>query len=523
MKQILLIIILSVMFSCKENHVEQRKPNVLFILVDDFGYHDLGITGSTFYETPNIDKLAANSFRFTQGYTSSRVCSPARASIMTGKFTASHGVTDWIGAKTGKEWHEERPYTKLLPPPYNHDIANEKTLGEAFKEAGYQTYFAGKWHLGESEDQWPEKRGFDINVGGWSVGSPLGGYFAPFTNPRLGDYPNGENLSKVLAQETEAFLEKDKVKPFFAMLSFYAVHGPIQSTKEKWSKYRDKVENLGPVEFGYKMERRMPIRVVQDNPVYAGMVEQMDDGVGIVLDALERLGLADNTIVVFTSDHGGVASGDGFATSNLPLRGGKGYQWEGGLRVPYFIKIPWNSKVVTDITHPVSGHDFFPTLLDYAGQLIPSTNQVDGKSLKPLMEGREFPERPLYWHYPHYGNQGGDPSSVLRLGDWKLIHYWEDDHVELYNLIEDPREQNDLASKNKAKATELDNQLLAWLEQKNALKPEFVKNFNPLLELEQFEIMKTRRMPQLEQERKSMFSKDFEPNRDWWGSKLTKD
>ena len=513
------------LLSCeiKVQKESENKPNVLFILVDDLGYFDLGVTGSKFYETPNIDKLAKSSFRFTQGYASSQVCSPARASIMTGKFTARHGVTDWIGAKTGDEWHQSAPYTRLLPPAYKKDLNGEFTLGEAFKDAGYQTFFAGKWHLGETEDQWPENRGFDINIGGWRVGSPIGGYFAPFDNPRLKKYPDGENLSMVLANETVDFLKIEKDKPFFAMLSFYAVHGPLQSTKDKWQKYRDKAVNSGVAENGYEMERRYPIRVVQDNPVYAGLVEQMDDAVGVILEALEQLGLAENTIVVFTSDHGGVASGDGFATSNLPLRGGKGYQWEGGLRVPYFLKIPDKKNSAKEISVPVSGHDFFPTLLDYAGYNIPDHHEIDGKSLKPLMEGREFNERPLYWHYPHYGNQGGDPSSVLRQGDWKLIHYWEDGHSELYNLLDDPQEQNNIADRHKEKVDEMNTHLMDWLKENNIELPKLVGNFDTKLEQEQYQRMSTARKQQLEEERENMFSKEFQPNKDWWGSKMTKD
>ncbi|TVP53352.1 MAG: DUF4976 domain-containing protein [Mongoliibacter sp.] len=508
---------------CQEKNPENTQPNILFILVDDLGYHDLGVTGSAFYETPNIDRLASRSFRFTKGYSSSQVCSPARACIMTGKFTASHGITDWIGAKTGEDWHSSAPHTKLLPPEYKHDLSDEVTLGEAFKEAGYQTFFAGKWHLGDTEDQWPENRGFDYNIGGWTVGSPLGGYFAPFDNPRLKDYPKGENLSGILANETVEFLKMERDKPFFAMLSFYAVHGPIQSTEEKWAKYRNKAESIGVADYGYEMERRLPIRVVQDNPVYAGLVEQMDDAVGIVMNHLEQLGLAENTIVVFTSDHGGVASGDGFATSNLPLRGGKGYQWEGGLRVPYFIHIPESSDSSHEINQAVSGHDFFPTLLDYAGYQVPQSLELDGESLRPLMEGNQFAERPLYWHYPHYGNQGGDPSSVLLLGEWKLIHYWEDNHMELYNLETDPQERKNLADIEKQKAEELQNQLFEWLNQKNIESPKLVDNFNTELSKNHFVRMSTERKQQLEEERIEMFSVDFEPNKDWWGSKSTKD
>ena len=280
---------------------QRRQPNVLFILVDDLGVHDLGVTGSTFYETPFVDALASESVTFSNGYAASRVCSPSRASIMTGKFTARHGITDWIGAKAGTAWRTRNRHDKLLPADYVRQLPHDEiTIAEAFKAAGYKTFFAGKWHLGD-EGSYPEDHGFDINIGGIHAGSPRGGFFSPWQNPKLPNKQDGENLTLRLANETAAFIESQKDSTFFAFLSFYAVHAPLQTTAKKWKKYRDKAATMGMSNTAYEMERVLPIRKVQDNPVYAGLVETMDTAVGVVLNALKAHGLEDNTIVVFTS------------------------------------------------------------------------------------------------------------------------------------------------------------------------------------------------------------------------------
>jgi arylsulfatase A-like enzyme len=406
--------------ACQTKKEEPQKPNIVFILADDLGYHDLSVMGSDYYETPHIDRIANEGMIFTDGYANCQVCSPSRASIMSGKFTARHGITDWIGAPTGKEWRKQGRHNKLLPPEYVHNLPDEYvTLPEALKEAGYKTFFAGKWHLG-SKGSWPEDHGFDINKGGWDKGSPMGGFYAPWENPRLESGPDGESLTMRLAHETASFLEEHQDTSFFAFLSFYAVHAPLQTTQEKWAKYRDKAEEMGIAETGFEMGHFLPIRQVQDHPVYAGLVETMDDAVGVVLKALDELGLAENTIVIFTSDNGGVAAGDAFATSNKPLRAGKGYQFEGGIREPYFIKLPGMEGGQKNTT-PVTGSDFYPTLLELAGADLRPEEHTDGISLVPLLNGGTIDERPLIWHYPHYGNQGGEPSSIIRLGDWKLI------------------------------------------------------------------------------------------------------
>ncbi|PIB30444.1 sulfatase [Maribacter sp. 4G9] len=514
--------------ACKDSHHSGKNiremPNILFILVDDLGLHDLSSTGSSFYETPNVDGIANEGMVFKQGYAASRVCSPSRASIMTGKFTARHGITDWIGAPSGVEWRNYNRYDKLLPSEYKQELSNEDvTLAEAFKKAGYKTFFAGKWHLG-GEGSYPEDHGFDFNVGGWDKGSPMGGYFSPWENPNLPNITEGENLSMRLAKETSDFIKKNKDSTFFAFLSFYAVHGPIQTSQEKWNYFRNKADSLGLAESGYQMERLLPFRTVHDNPVYAGLVESMDDAVGIVLKSLKEAGIEENTIVVFTSDNGGVVSGDSFSTSNLPLRGGKGYQWEGGIREPYFIKVPWLNNGESTSDYPVAGTDFYPTLLDLAGIGLLPEQHVDGVSLKPILEGEKLEkQRPLYWHYPHYGNQGGNPSSIIREGNWKLIHYWEDDSDELYDVSIDIGEQKNLVGQKPETANRLRGKLLQWLDEVGANVPEPDPKFDSLLSAQRQRMIIEEKWPDLEAQRLLMLSPDYEPNPDWWGSRTTKD
>ena len=501
-----------------------EKPNILFVLVDDLGYHDLGITGSNFYETPNVDQLALESMMFTQGYAASRVCSPSRASIMTGKFTARHGITDWIGAKAGKDWRARNRNDKLLPANYVQALPKEDAaIAEAFRNNGYKTFFAGKWHLGD-KGSYPEDHGFEINKGGFHRGGPAGGFFSPWKNPKLKSKKEGENLTIRLAEETAQFIKQNKDTAFFAFLSFYAVHAPIQTTKTKWNKYRNKADSLGIAKTGYTMERVLPIRDVQDNPIYGGLVESMDDAVGIVLNALKENGLEKNTIVVFTSDNGGVASGDNYATSNLPLRGGKGYQWEGGIREPFFIKVPWLENKGAETNFPVISTDFYPTLLDLASLPLQPTQHIDGISLKPILEGKEINvDRPLYWHYPHYGNQGGEPSSIIQQNGWKLIHYWEDDREELFKLPSTEKDELNVITKHPKIAKKLSKQLLSWLKEVNAKYPKKDEEFDEDKRQKRLVNIKDKKLKSLEKNRMDVLSKDFKPNDNWWKSKVTKD
>jgi arylsulfatase A-like enzyme len=507
------------MTSCQEPN---RKPNFLFILVDDLGYYDLGYTGSKYYETPNIDQIASSSMIFKNGYANCQVCSPSRASIMSGKYPTRHGITDYIGAPSGTDWRKFERHTKLLPAEYVDHLPHEyTTLPEAMKAGGYKTFFAGKWHLG-GEGSYPEDHGFDINKGGYHQGGPYaGGYFSPFNNPKMKDHPEelGMSLPMRLAKETSQFISENKDSSFFAYLSFYAVHAPIQTTKENWKYYRQKAEEMGIADEGFEMERRLPIRKHQDNPVYAGLIEHMDDAVGKVLKTLKELGLEENTVVIFTSDNGGVASGDNFSTSLGPLRGGKGYQWEGGIKVPYFIKIPWMNHNGMANETPVTGTDFYPTILDLAGIPLRPEEHTDGVSLKPLLKGKSIPERSLFWHYPHYGNQGGDPSSIIQKGEWKLIHYYADDSDELYNIRKDIDENNNVAREHPDIRIRLKKELTTWLEKTHARYP----TPDPLYDSNKARIKHleyiNRLMPHLEKERKNMLQKDWQPNEDWWGSR----
>jgi len=500
-----------------------KKPNILFIVVDDLGYTDLSVMGSPYYETPNIDRLANAGTIFTNGYATCAVCSPSRASLLNGQFTARHGITQYDGALTGQAWKELNRHTKLLPPDYKRHLdSNDVTLPEVLKEHGYTTFFAGKWHLGSEENSsLPTNHGFDVNQGGYEAGGPYsGGYFSPFNNPQMRDYPEekGMSLSRKLAKETAAFIREKKDSPFFAYLSFYAVHAPIQITQPKWKKYRDKADSLGIQEVGFEMERILPARKYQDNPVYAGLIEQVDEAVGHVLNTLEELDIQDNTIVVFTSDNGGVTSGDDYSTTQLNLRGGKGYQWEGGIRVPYFISVPWLSQEAKECKIPVSGADLFPTLLDLARIPLRPEEHSDGVSLMPLLQGSGIEERALYWHYPHYGNQGGEPVSMMRKGLWKIIYYWEDGHTELYDLHLDPGESADLYHENEGLAQAMKTELMNWLD---SMKTEYAEPdtlWNAQAWKERLSNHRTKLLPALEKERKEMLSPDWEPNKDWWGS-----
>jgi hypothetical protein len=331
------------------------------------------------------------------------------------------------------------------------------------------------------------------------------------------DGPPGENLTRWLGRETKDWIVQKGAEPFFAMLSFYAVHAPVQSTQQQWRHYRDKAVARGVADTGFVMERRLPIRTVQDHPVYGGLVESMDAAVGEVLDALDSLGIADNTIVFFTSDNGGVASGDAYATSNLPLRGGKGYQWEGGIREPFFLRAG-DRFASKDVDIPVHGVDVYPTLLDLAGVSLPAAEQVEGISLLPLMEGDSVTERALYWHYPHYGNQGGDPSGVIRRGEWKLIHYYEDERDELYNLADDPGEQRDLAAAEPERTKRMRDELMAYLNSRNAGFPYPDVELDPADRAEKMRWWREVKLPELVAEREAMFGEGWRPNEDWWGS-----
>ena len=463
-----LVVVLGLMLLAQSS--DARKPNILFILVDDLGYMDVGAYNpNTFYETPNIDRLAAEGVRFTDGYAANPVCSPTRYSIMTGKWPSRPDATNFFSGKRGGKY--------ASAPLHDRMDLKETTLAEALKKGGYKTFFAGKWHLGPTEEFWPTKQGFDVNKGGWKHGGPWfgGKYFSPYKNPRLEDGPKGEHLPTRLANETAKFIEDNQDNPFLAYLSFYSVHTPLMTTPELKKKYEAKAKRLGLAdqpEFATE-EQALPggkerkVRILQKHAVYAGMMESMDRAIGIVLNKLKELGLDDNTVVCFTSDNGGLSTSEGLPTSNLPFRGGKGWTYEGGIREPFIIKWPGTAKAGTVSSVPVCSTDFYPTLLEIAG--VDYDHQVDGKSLVSLLGGGEAPKRDaLYWHYPHYSNQGGIPSGAIRMGDWKLIERYEDGRNHLYNLKDDVGEKKDVAADNQRRVRQMRAKLHAWYKEVDA-------------------------------------------------------
>lgn len=515
MKRILSVALISL---CVPALAADKKPNIVFILADDLGWRDLSNEGSTFYESPHINRIAREGMKFTRGYAACQVCSPSRASILTGKYPTNHGITTYIGDASGAAWRKRNRHDSHQPPEYEPHLRHtEVTLAKALKAAGYTTFAAGKWHLG-SEGSMPTDHGFDINKGGSTRGGRSRGFFAPWRNSSLKSGPPGESLTLRLGRETADFITANKDRPFFAYLSFYAVHAPIQTTPKLWKKYRDKAEKMGLAENRFIFDRRLAVRQVQDCPIYAGMIETMDDAVGMVLKALDDNSLADNTIVCFTSDNGGVSSGDAYATSNLPLRGGKGRQWEGGIREPFYIKAPRVTKPGATSAVPVSGIDWYPTLLELAGVNLPSEQKVDGVSIVPLLKGGKIADRPLFWHYPHYANQGGKPSSIISQNDWKLIYYHEDGHSELYNLAQDEAEQKDLAAAEPDRVQSLRASLDAWLKLTKAKMPKKDPKFDAAKREARWQMLKTRGMERLEKQHAGYLTPSYKPNNNWWGS-----
>lgn len=448
-----------------------RRPNVVFFLVDDLGCMDVGAANpDTFYETPHVDRLAREGMRFTDGYAANPVCSPTRYSIMTGRYPSRPDSTNFFSGK-----REGR----FRPAPLVDVMALEEiTLAEAVKTVGYRTAFIGKWHLGPTPEFWPERQGFDINIGGHDRGNPPGGYFAPFKNPRLANGPPGEHLTARLAEEAVGVLERfrETGDPFLLYLAFYTVHVPLQAPPPLVAKYTEKARRLGlenHPEFAEE-EQIWPdaeprkVRILQKHATYAAMVETMDTAVGRVLDTLDALGLADDTIVCFTSDNGGLSTSEGSPTSNLPYRGGKGWTYEGGIREPFIIRWPGVTRPGSVSHVPVCTIDFLPTLMEAAG-VAPLPGQVlDGVSLVPLLGGGTIDRDCLFWHYPHYSNQGGIPSGAVRQGDWKLIERYEDGRVHLYDLAADPGERHDLAADHPERVEDLRRRLHAWYREVDA-------------------------------------------------------
>ena len=470
-----IIVLLIAILSYSVGSAAEQKPNFVFILVDDLGYMDVGANNpGTFYDTPNVNRLAAQGMRFTDAYAACPVCSPTRASILTGKYPQRVGITDYIDTARYNQPENWPRKTLMLPAPYKDRLAHEEvTLAEALGQAGYATFFAGKWHLGPG-GYWPEDQGFDVNRGGCERGGPYGGkqYFSPYGNPRLTDGPDGEHLPDRLASETVTFIQQHKDEPFLAYLSFYSVHTPLMAREDLKRKYQEKAKTLPADRKVWGQEGARKARLLQDHAVYAGMVEAMDQAVGRVLDKLDELGLDENTAVFFMSDNGGLSTSEGHPTSNLPLRAGKGWMYEGGIREPMIVKWPNTTKPGSICRTPVTSTDFYPTMLEMAGLPMRPEQHLDGVSMVPLLQGDQQPsDRALFWHYPHYGNQGGAPGGAIRQGDWKLIEWYEDGRLELFNLAKDLGEQDNRAKEMPEKAAELHKLLVQWRSQVGAVMP----------------------------------------------------
>lgn len=452
------------------------RPNIVVILIDDMGWRDLACYGSRFYETPRIDRLARRGMRFTDAYSACTVCSPSRAAIMTGKYPARLHLTDWIPGYTPQN-------TKRLVPDWTKRLElEETTLAEVLKSAGYATAHVGKWHLGD-EAYYPQHQGFDINIGGDHSGQPAS-HFWPYNRmvngkPVGNSVPisggkKGEYLTDRLTDESLRFIQKQKDGPFFLYLAHYAVHMPLQAKRELIDYYRKKLDESGPFDG-------------QRCPVYAAMIHSVDQSVGRIMDALERHKIADNTIVIFTSDNGGLTWPfcDGQpVTDNSPLRSGKGSPYEGGIRVPLIIDWPGVVEPDSKCEQPVIGADLFPTILGMAGICKNSNNTpcgVDGESLVPLLKQTGWPARDaIYWHYPHYHLWGSNnPHSTVREGDFCLIEFLVDNHIELYNLKEDIGQKHNLAKLMPQKAERLHRKLKNWQKNVDAQFPKPNPNYDP--------------------------------------------
>jgi len=518
-----------------EAESDTKPPNIVLFFVDDLGWSDVGCYGSSFYNTPNIDALAEDGVRFTDAYATCHVCSPSRASLLTGKYPARLDLTDWLWGRKDYPMQELLNAEKVQALPQD-----EFTLAEALKAQGYSTAIFGKWHLGEAPDD-PLSQGFDLFVpDGWYKGWPKAGYFAPFEMDGL-DSEEGAYLTDRLTDEALEYIESNKENPFFLYLSHFAVHDPVQGRPDLVEQYEEKLSKMPTSELpefilegnpgdpnplsreelnalidepGYEGQRNLPHRTVrisqrQDNVEFAGMVESMDESLGRVRAKLAELGIAQNTIIVFFSDNGGMAGKNarwpkeyleaeikekelakkkagnsaekeefgkigkgryskanlgGFSTSNLPLRGAKGWLYEGGIRVPLIVHWPKQGNKGTVCADPVIGTDIYPSLLEMAGLPMLPEQHVDGVSIASLLTSQETLDRDaIFWHFPHYSNHGNQsPGGAVRSGDYKLLEYFENDTVQLFNLRKDIGEQNDLSQTEPERAAALREKLHEW-------------------------------------------------------------
>ena len=488
----------------QERLKQKKQPNIVFFLVDDLGWTDVGCYGSRFYKTPNIDALAEVGVKFTDAYAACSVCSPTRASILTGKYPATLNLTDWLPGR------DDFSFQKFRNPTINQHLPYEEvTIAEALKKVGYKTAIIGKWHLGEDPSN-PMAHGFDMHIPDWAKGWPKEGYIAPFGMKGLEDSKEGEYLTDRLTDEALKYIESNKDNPFFLYMSHYAVHDPIQGRKDlvkKYSKKLNSVDKNNDPEYvlegnpdnpnnpskeeleklinttEYEPIKVLPNEIVkvkqkQDNVEFAGMVESMDESLGCIVQKLRELGIDDNTIVIFFSDNGGMGAANfwnprriipkdkqdvAFATSNLPLRGAKGWLYEGGIREPLIIKWPGKGKQGIECSVPVISIDFFPTILSMVGSPESIGKDKEGVDISPLAQGETMDRGPIYWHFPHYSNHGmQSPGGAIRDGDYKLLEYFENGTVQLYNLKDDIDEQNDLSKIEIEKTKELKEKLHQW-------------------------------------------------------------
>lgn len=469
LKKIVLLIVLSTVFTSVFSKPDQ-KPNVVFFLIDDMGWMDIGANGSTFYETPNIDRLASEGVRFTQAYAASPICSPTRASILTGKNPARIHLTQWIGGPGNPNYVRNLPLEEVLLP-------------EVMKEVGYSTIFLGKWHLNNVAGEgkfWPDQQGFDINFGGHFRGGLYikNKYFSPWDIPNLENGPEGQYMTDRLAKEAVNYIDGHTKNPFFLYLSFYQVHAPFCAPEDRVEKYNKKKEKLGLSDeerFGEDTAngKTFTYRKKQDHPTYAAMVESMDMAVGKVLDKVKAEGLEDNTIIVFFSDNGGLNTSEGTPTSNAPLRYGKGWLYEGGIREPAIVKWPGVTKAGAVSDAVITSMDFYPSILEMIGEPLRPDLHVDGRSIVPLLKGKNKEiHKATYFHYPHRSNQKGSPSSAIRVGDYKLIVFLNDNRLELYNLKDDIGERNNLADKMPKMRDKLYSKLVKWWDEVDASFPD---------------------------------------------------
>jgi len=449
---------------------ERPRMNFVFVLIDDLGWADLSCYGSSFHETPHLDELAKSGVRFTQAYAACPVCSPTRASIMTGRHPVRVNITDWIPGQTAKRDAQHR----FLQIEDRGELPLEElTVAEILQAAGYQTFFAGKWHLG-GDGFLPTDQGFDVNLGGGHWGQPPAGYFAPWKNKYLQEQHEGEYITERLTEESVSFLKsRDPSRPFLLFLSHYDVHTPIHKDDKHFDHFKEKRLKLNSPPMPIK-ERRGVSKARQDNAEYASMVSAIDDSVGQVAAAIRDLGLEDSTTIIFTSDNGGLCTlrKEG-PTCNLPLRSGKGWLYEGGIRVPLIVRVPGKSTTGNACDQPVLSTDFLPTILELADVDPPADVTLDGESFTAALSGNMLNQsRPLAWHYPHYHGSEWTPGAAMRVGDWKLIEFYEFGDAELYNLATDSGELKNLATESPRQLALMRQQLRNWQDNMHAQMPQ---------------------------------------------------